>query len=802
MVLAGLGIVTAFLALITFFILPGAQKALYAEKESNLQNSVNTAWALINSMYELQQAGSVTESRAQYLVTKQIDTLRYGDDNAGYFWLSDVNARVIIDPMNPELNDKDQSGFRDPAGKAVFIEMAMTAKTNGEGVVKYLWQYGENTNRYEEKTAYVKLFEPWGWIVGTGVYSKDIDRAINDLRNRYLIVGSIIAVVCLAFMFYFSALISKNIKKLATVADKLAVGDTYQKINIKTGDETGQMGKSLSNVIRYLYDTSRVAERIAEGDLTVKVEPKSTKDTLGNSFGKMVGNLQKMMSEIRQKVSYLNQVPTPIMVTDPQAKVVFMNEAGARAVGKTPEECIGKRCFSLLRSGDCNTERCAVKVALQKNEPHTSETTAKFAAGETPIRYTGAPIRDDKGNIVGSIEYVLDITNEQAAVSRMSEIAEKLAKASEELTAASEQSGSATDQIASVSQQVAKGAEEQTRGINGVNMAIAELAKAIEIVKNGSQKQTDMVEQTVEVSKQVAAAAEQTAIFAQEATTNASQAAEVARKGSESVEKTIEDIRRINVSMQNVAQKAAELGKYSEEIGNMVFVIEDIASQTNLLALNAAIEAARAGEQGRGFAVVADEVKKLAERTAKETKEISSLVALVRKGVNESVTASEEGAKQVDRSTSLANEAGTALIQILDAITKVTDQVGGISAAAEEMNAFTQEMGKAVEGVNEITKQNLEATRKMSDNEVKVRESSEMVAATTEENSAATQQLSASAEQMSAQVQQVVVSSKVLANMAVELKEAVALFKRNTGSQDVGGNGKKGARQDAATLNV
>jgi len=367
--------------------------------------------------------------------------------------------------------------------------------------------------------------------------------------------------------------------------------------------------------------------------------------------------------------------------------------------------------------------------------------------------------------------------NLKQLVRKVQENALSMASASEQLASASEQSGSATEQIASVSQQVAKGAEEQTKGIGEVNNAIGELGKAIEMVDGGSKEQSKAVEQATGIVQQVSSAAEQTATSAQEAATSASQAAEVAKQGSSTVEKTIEGIRKINASMQDVANKVAELGKHSEEIGGMIATIDDIASQTNLLALNAAIEAARAGEQGRGFAVVADEVKKLAERTAKETKEIAALVGTVQKGVSDSIQASMEGAKQAEAGSSLANEAGMALGQILESINSMTSQIESISAAAEEMSASAQEMVKVVDGVSKIAEQNLGATKKMADSKTKVSESTSTVAATIEENSAATEQMSASAQEMSAQVQQVVASSQSLSKMAADLKQAVNTFK-------------------------
>jgi methyl-accepting chemotaxis protein len=656
--LTSASVAAAFLVVILAVMLPGMQSSLMSEKETKTKEHVQSAYNIVDNYYKQYQAGTITESEAKADAMNAVGALRYGDDNSGYFWISDMNAYMVMHPIKAEMNGTDQTGYKDPNGKAIFVDMASLVNKDGEGLYKYKWQYGTDTRRIEEKTSYIKGFRAWGWVVGTGIYTVDVNELIGSLRNKYILIGSAVALACLAMAFIISRMIAKNVKKAAHVADLLAVGDANQTVNIQSGDETGQMGESMANVVEYLKEMSRVADRMSEGDLTVTLTPKSEKDMLGIAFSKMIKSLSGLIGKV---------------------------------------------------TSNANT----------------------------------------------------------------------MASASEQLAVAAEQSGSATEQIASVSQQIAKGAEEQTRGIGEVNSALGDLTKAIDMVNTGSTEQSKAVEQATSIVQQVSSAAEQTATSAQEAATSASQAADVAKQGSSTVEKTIEGIRKINGSMQDVAKKVAELGKHSEEIGGMIAVIDDIASQTNLLALNAAIEAARAGEQGRGFAVVADEVKKLAERTAKETKEIAALVGTVQKGVSDSIHASMEGAKQAEAGSSLANEAGTALGQILDSINSMTSQIESISAAAEEMSASASMMVKVVDGVAKIAEQNLSATKKMADSKAKVSESTGTVAATIEENSAATQEMSASAEEMSAQVQQTVASSKSLSNLAEELKQAVSTFKLN-----------------------
>ncbi|MGA9120978.1 MAG: methyl-accepting chemotaxis protein, partial [Bacteroidota bacterium] len=178
---------------------------------------------------------------------------------------------------------------------------------------------------------------------------------------------------------------------------------------------------------------------------------------------------------------------------------------------------------------------------------------------------------------------------------------------------------------------------------------------------------------------------------------------EAAEQGGKVVEETVHGMKQIAEVVKKSARAVKELGKSSDEIGEIIGVIDDIADQTNLLALNAAIEAARAGEQGRGFAVVADEVRKLAERTTKATKEIAGMIKKIQVDTQGAVESMDEGTKNVDEGILSADKAGASLEEIVLISQKVTDMVMQIASASEQQSSASEQISKNVEAISAVT---------------------------------------------------------------------------------------------------
>jgi methyl-accepting chemotaxis protein len=246
-----------------------------------------------------------------------------------------------------------------------------------------------------------------------------------------------------------------------------------------------------------------------------------------------------------------------------------------------------------------------------------------------------------------------------------------------------------------------------------VNASI-EISASTEELAAGAQEQSMQTKESADAVMQMAKTIMDTTKNASNASEASKLAGEIAVSGGKDVQDTTDGMERIVEVVEKSAITIQKLGNRSNEIGEIIQVIDDIADQTNLLALNAAIEAARAGEQGRGFAVVADEVRKLAERTAKATKEIAQMIKLIQNETDIAVNVMGEGKSEVEKGKLLASKSGTSLKEIIEKIKVVTDMITQVAAASEEQSATSEQISKSIETISNVTQQNTEGTQQIA----------------------------------------------------------------------------------------
>jgi twitching motility protein PilJ len=229
---------------------------------------------------------------------------------------------------------------------------------------------------------------------------------------------------------------------------------------------------------------------------------------------------------------------------------------------------------------------------------------------------------------------------------------------------------------------LAEAAEHQAQEIAGASAAINEMAVTIDQVSSNASESAAVAERSVKI----------------------------ANTGAEVVQSTIDGMDTIREQIQDTAKRIKRLGESSQEIGDIVSLINDIADQTNILSLNAAIQASMAGDAGRGFAVVADEVQRLAERSSAATKQIEALVKTIQSDTNEAVISMEQTTAEVVRGARLAQDAGVALEEIETVSANLAELIQNISNAARQQAASAGHISNTMNVIQEITVQTSSGT--------------------------------------------------------------------------------------------
>jgi twitching motility protein PilJ len=233
----------------------------------------------------------------------------------------------------------------------------------------------------------------------------------------------------------------------------------------------------------------------------------------------------------------------------------------------------------------------------------------------------------------------------------------------------------ASKQTEGTARQLLRAGEAQTKQAAAASESMARMAMSIEEVSGNAERCSDVARHSVEV----------------------------AHKGGEAVRRTIAGMNTIRETIQDTSKRIKRLGESSQEIGNIVELIEEIAEQTNILALNASIEASRAGEASRGFAVVADEVQKLAERSTSATKKIEVLVSTIQSDTNEAVVSMERSTTDVVGGALLAENAGAALDEIEQVSHQIASLVQNISGSSKEQSSVAGAITKNMHVLREIS---------------------------------------------------------------------------------------------------
>ena len=205
-----------FILSIFIIILPSFERNIMEVKKEMISELTSAAWSLLDEYHREAVTGNMQEDSAKHLAAERVRQIRYGDDYKDYFWIVDMQPVMIMHPYRTELIGKDLSDYEDPEGTLLFVEAVRISEREGEGFINYMWQWKDDSTRIVPKLSFVRAYEPWGWVVGTGIYLEDVREEIRALKTRLLWMSLLITLVIsiiLAFIIRQSLSIENKRKK-------------------------------------------------------------------------------------------------------------------------------------------------------------------------------------------------------------------------------------------------------------------------------------------------------------------------------------------------------------------------------------------------------------------------------------------------------------------------------------------------------------------------------------------------------------------------------------------------------------
>ena len=243
-----------------FYVMPLVEQRLIDEKKVATKKVVDVAFALMTEYDARAKRGEFTLQEAKKRAVERVRQLRYEEKE--YFWINDLGPTMIMHPYKPELEGTNLTGFKDPNGKALFVEFVRVCREKGVGFVEYLWPK-PGKNEPVPKVSYVKLFEPWGWIIGSGIYVDDVNAAVGTVRWTVVLSVLVMALLSLILAFFIGRAITRPLKEFAGRLRSISEGqcDLTRKVEITGDDEIGE----LAHWVNRMIDSQRAMVKQMDG---------------------------------------------------------------------------------------------------------------------------------------------------------------------------------------------------------------------------------------------------------------------------------------------------------------------------------------------------------------------------------------------------------------------------------------------------------------------------------------------------------------------------------------------------------
>ena len=505
----------AGLMVLAAFWLTNERSRLFAEKQEKVRNLVQTAYSVAVQYHDQEKSGKLSRQAAQRQAVETLKAMRYEGEN--YFWINDLHPTMVMHPTKPQLDGKDLSGMKDPTGKALFVEMVETVRKDGSGFVSYMWPK-PGADKPVPKLSFVKGFEPWGWVLGTGIYVDDIDA----IWRRSAAIAGGLTLLCFCVLMVASVSVSRSIfGRLNSMLERMkdvaqGEGDLTKRIEVGAQDEIAELAKWFNTFMDKLHEilskvSSNTESLAAAGE---EIAATSRQQTQGaeqqkDQTAQVVTAMQEMTSTVQQVSENSNSAAAASQKAAETAhqggKVVEETLSRMRAiassVGETAKkvEELGKqydqigRIIGVIDDIADQTNLLALNAAIEA--ARAGEQGRGFAVVADEVRKLAERTSTATKEITGMIRSIQAET--KSAVTAM-QAGTKEVEQGVELTT---QAGSSLHDIIQMSEKVgdmvthiATAATEQSAATEQINGSIDQIAKITETSAAGAQQTTNALQ--------------------------------------------------------------------------------------------------------------------------------------------------------------------------------------------------------------------------------------------------------------------------------------------------------------------
>jgi methyl-accepting chemotaxis protein len=487
--------------------------SLKKQRQDELSHLTQIALVIAREEYDAAVRDHSADGLAQKNAAARIAKLRYG--NGDYFWINDLGPRMIMHPAKPELDGQDLTDIKDPNGKRLFVEFADVVKSKGSGFVEYQWPK-PGKDAPQPKLSYVTGFEPWGWVIGTGVYIDDLQAQLWESASKVIIAALVVVGLLGTITLVIARKMSSALVAMTSSVTKLGEGDFGIKLpGLDRGDELGDMARSIE---RFKVKAEQKAldeseAKIKKDQITAeqrKAEMTKLADTFESAVGKIVETVSLASTELEASASVLT-------ATADRAQELTTIVATASDEASTNVQSVASATEELTSSVN--------EISRQVQESARIANEAVDQARRTTDRVSELSKAASRiGDVVELITTIAGQTNLLALnatieAARAGAAGRGFAVVASEVKALAEQTAKATGEI---SQQVA-----------GIQAATQDSVGAIKEISG-------TIERLSEISSTIAAAVEEQGAATQEISRNVQQAAQ----GTQQVSSNINDVQR------------------------------------------------------------------------------------------------------------------------------------------------------------------------------------------------------------------------------------------------------------------